>query len=426
MSSECAVRPGSVPDWLPELATRTRGLKPSAIGSVLRLADSPDILALAAGSPARETFCVQEVNEATKRLLVNDPDLLQYGDTQGLPALREWITEHVGHLAGRRYDTTQVVVTHGSQQALDLICKALLDPGDVVVVDQPSYVGALHVLNVFQATVTPVPLASDSGLKRLERTLASGLQVKMIYVVSNYANPTGLTLSKAQRATLVELARRYRCLVVEDDPYGELRYSGAPERPAPIAALSDDVVRLGSFSKVLFPAARIGYMTAPQGLATVLNNLKQAADLGNSNFVQQVVYELISEPGFVSRQVKRANAIYCERRNALAGSLRRFFGDELDFTVPDGGFFIWARLTGHASAHELLTEALAEKVSFVPGGAFYAAEPDESFMRLSFSCTPAENMVEATARLYHAWTRLLQARPLPGHGCPQQGMEIAR
>ena len=397
-------------DRLPDLAGRTRELQPSAIGAVLRLADAPDILALAAGSPARETFCAEEVRMVTGRLLADDPDLLQYGDTAGLPALRQWIAEHVGRLVARPYDTAQVVVTHGSQQGLDLVCKALLDPGDGVVVDQPSYIGALQVFRLFQAQVTPVPLASDSGLEQLERALTGGLRVKMIYVVPNYANPTGLTLSAAQRARLIRLAHDHGCLVVEDDPYGELCYRGAPEQPAPIAALSDHVVRLGSFSKVLFPAARLGYLTAPRRLAAVLNSLKEAADLGNSHFVQRIVLELVSQPGFLDRQVRRATELYRERRDALAGSLRRFFGDELDFTVPDGGFFIWARWAGAATATELLTEALVERVSFVPGGACYAADPDEFCMRLSFSAIAPADLVEAAARLHRAWTRARQDR----------------
>jgi 2-aminoadipate transaminase len=386
---------------LPRLAGRVSTLSASAIGSVLRLGDATDLISLAAGSPAVESFCAPEVAEVTGRLLAERPDALQYGDTAGLTELRQWVADHVGALLGRRLGVDETVLAHGSQQALDLICKAVLDPGDVVVVDRPSYVGALQVFGLYQARVVGVPLAEDDALAALHRLLAAGTRPKLLYVVPNFANPSGATLSAARRAELVELAERYRILLVEDDPYGELGFGEPP--PAPIASLSPGVVRMGSFSKVLFPAARLGYLTGPRTLVAVLNTLKQAADLGNSRLIQLVVHALVVRPGFLAAQIERSRALYRGRRDALATSLRAEFGTDLTFTVPAGGFFIWADLARGVDAAVLLPAALRAGVSYVPGSAFYSSRPVATTLRLSFSGVPAEAMARAADRLRTAW-----------------------
>jgi 2-aminoadipate transaminase len=286
------------------MASRIDRLASSAIGSVLRLAGSADMIALAAGSPAPETFGAAEVSEIMNRILTT-PDPLQYGEAEGMWVLREWIAANQSNLLGRDIGPARTVLTHGSQQALDLLCKALLDPGDVVLVDRPSYVGALQVFNLFQATLVPVPIVEDDNLDQLDTALRRGLRPKLLYVVPNFANPTGLTVSARQRERLVELATRHGFVVVEDDPYGELYYGDHGERPPAVAALSEEVVRIGSFSKVLFPAARLGYLTAPQPLVDVLIKLKQAADLVNSNLMQRIVYELVSTPRVRARPAAR-------------------------------------------------------------------------------------------------------------------------
>jgi 2-aminoadipate transaminase len=387
------------------MASRIDRLASSAIGSVLRLADSADMIALAAGNPAPETFGADEVSEIMNRILTT-PDPLQYGETDGMWLLREWIAANQSNLLGRDIGPARTMLTHGSQQALDLLCKALLDPGDVVLVDRPSYVGALQVFNLFQATLVPVPIVEDDNLDQLSTLLRRGLRPKLLYVVPNFANPTGLTVSAPQRERLVELATRHGFVVVEDDPYGELYYSDHDERPPAVAALSEEVVRIGSFSKVLFPAARLGYLTAPQPLVDVLIKLKQAADLVNSNLMQRIVYELVSTPGCVPDRLLGARQLYRERRDALVTSVRESLGDRLRFTTPEGGFFVWATLPEGASATMLLTEALAEHISFVPGQYFFAADPDDTTLRLSFSCATVEQLAVAGPRLANALNRV--------------------
>ncbi|MCB5910260.1 aminotransferase-like domain-containing protein [Streptomyces pinistramenti] len=379
-------------------------MRSSAIGSVLRLAEAPGIIPLAAGSPARELFPNADVQEVTGRLLRDDPDALQYGDTAGLAELREWIVSRNATRLGISGRPEHVTLTHGSQQALDLICKTLIDPGDVIVVDRPSYIGALQVFRLFEADLVPVPLADDAQLDELSAALQGGLRPRFLYVVSNFANPTGATLSLVQRQRLAELADRYGFFIVEDDPYGELRYDARDGDTLPaLASLSDRVLRLESFSKVLFPAARLGHVTAPAELAPVIGMFKQASDLGNSGFLERAVLELVTRPGFVDERIKAARMLYAQRRDALVAGVRRYFGDALDFEVPGGGFFVWARFADATNADDLLTGALTQRVSYVPGTDFYAADPDRGTLRLSFSGVGPDELTEAAHRLHQAW-----------------------
>ncbi|RSM81609.1 PLP-dependent aminotransferase family protein [Kibdelosporangium aridum] len=390
----------------PALAQRTNSLAASAIGSILRLADSADMVALAAGSPAPETFCATEVAEVVAELLASGPHSLQYGDTEGLWSLREWIAAEQTALVGRQVSPDGIVMAHGSQQALDLICKALIDPGDVIVVDRPSYIGALQVFQLYQPELVSVPIASDEGLDQLQSLMDGGLRPKMLYIVPNFANPSGLTLSRGQREKLADLAARHGFAIVEDDPYGKLGFTDEVSRLPALAALSDAVIRIESFSKSLFPAARLGYMTAPQGLVDVLQKFKQAADLGNSQFVERIVHGLVTRPGLLDGLLVRSRALYSDRRDTLISSLRGHLGDRLRFATPDGGFFLWAGLPDGTDATRLLTEALTSDVSFVPGAGFFADHPDVATLRLSYSCASPERLTAAGPRLAAALDRI--------------------
>ncbi|MEU9059090.1 PLP-dependent aminotransferase family protein [Streptomyces sp. NPDC048430] len=390
------------PPVLPALASRTKRLADSAIGAVLRLSGAGDVIPLAAGSPAPETFCPKEFTEVTAQLLRGGGSPLQYGDASGLPELRDWIATRNSLELRRPCDAAQVLVTHGSQQGLDLVCKALIDPGDVVVVDRPSYVGALQVFHLFEARVVDVPISSDEHLARLEEVLAAERRVKIIYVVPNFANPTGSSLSDTQRARLAELAQLHGCVIVEDDPYQDLAYETS-RQPPPIASLSHTTIRMGSFSKILFPAARTGYLIAPPALTDTLMKFKQAADLGNSQLLQRIVHRLVEDTSFVEAQLEGARELYRHRRDALVAALGNAFDGALAFDVPEGGFFVWATLPGGADATKLLPTAVKEGVTFVPGADFYAHDADRSTLRLSFSCARAQDMPEAVDRLDRAW-----------------------
>lgn len=387
------------------LAARTERLPRESIGSVLRQAAGRDAIMLAVGSPAPEAFCTAEIAQVAERI-VGQPGALQYADPRGLSTLREWIAADQSGLLARPVAPAMVLLTHGSQQGLDLLCKALIDPGDVIVVDRPTYVGALQVFDLFQARTVGLPIATDSNLDRLEGELNQGLRPKFLYIVPNFANPTGLTLSTRQREKLAALAAKHHFLIVEDDPYRELRFEEGGDRPPAIAAVSEFAVHLGSFSKVLFPAARLGYAVAPLPLAEILGKLKEAADLGNSAFVERVVLELVTIPGFLTQHLAQLRKLYRDRRDALAGALHDSLADHLHFTVPEGGFFIWATLTRKVNAAALLGEAIDEGVAFMPGSLFFASNPDPATMRLAFSCTPTERLNASGLRLAAAVRRM--------------------
>ena len=347
--------------------------------------------------------------------VLSTPGALQYTDTAGLPALREWIAGEESHRTGRTLGAEQILVTHGSQQGLDLVCRALLDPGDTVLVDRPSYSGALQLLGLHRARVHDVPIAADPGLAALTRALEEHPSARLVYVVPSFANPTGASLGTGQRARLGRLAERHGCVVVEDDPYRELGFTPGWGPDAPVAAFSERVITLGSFSKVLSPAVRTGYLCAPQPLAPLFGRLKEAADLGNSALTQLLVHAWITTPGLLDHQLARLRGIYRERRDILTAAVRAHLGDELSFTVPEGGFFLWARLADGDDTRALLTGALREGMAFVPGAAFYAQAPDTSTLRLSYAAAEPGEMAEGCARLARALERL-RAPARPGEG----------
>ncbi|MET8091542.1 PLP-dependent aminotransferase family protein [Micromonospora sp. NPDC005220] len=392
----------------PRLATRMAGAPESAIGSVLRLGDRTDAISLAGGLPASEALIAAEVAAAMSEVLAGAANGLQYGETNGLPELREWLGRRLLTERGIAADAGGITVTHGSQQAIDLVCKVLLDPGDVVVVDRPSYLGALQVFRLFQADLRQVPLAADPDLAALEEALRAGLRPRLLYLVPSFANPTGATLGDGQRRRLAGLAERFDFVVVEDDAYGDLWLDdgGAPG-PA-IASHTDRAIHLGSLSKVLSPGIRVGYLHAPATLRQPLRLVRQASDLGNSDLLQRAVLILLTRDGYLDDRLGSLRARYRHRRDALATALRQHLPDA-EFTVPAGGFFLWAGFAPGVDAGDLLPSALAQGVSFVPGEHFYVSTPDRAMARLSFSGLPPERADTAARRLAGA----LAARPRP-------------
>ncbi|WP_062218173.1 PLP-dependent aminotransferase family protein [Streptomyces sp. NBRC 109706] len=382
----------------PVLARRMATMAPSAIGSVLRLGDSTGVLSLAGGLPADEGLASPEITAVVGEVLAGASPGLQYGVTHGSPALCAWIAARLRADLGVTVDGEELIITQGSQQGIDLVCKALLDPGDIVVTDSPSYIGALQVFRLFEADVRPVPLAADPELTELADRLAAGLRPRLVYVVPNYSNPTGATLDERQRRRLADLADRYGFHLVEDDPYRDIWLSDRPPEAASLAGLSDRALHLGSFSKVLFPGCRVGYLTAPPALLPALRVVRQAADLGNSELLQRVVHALLDREGFFDRRLTRLRALYRRRRSALTGELRHQL-PEARFETPQGGFFVWARLGPRLDTAALLPVALRHGVSYVPGAEFYPADPDRTTARLAFSCLPPERAGEAAARL---------------------------
>jgi 2-aminoadipate transaminase len=324
----------------------------SAIRDLLRLTERPGILSLAGGLPAADAFPVAAVEAATARVLATDAAAaLQYGPTEGYGPLRTWIAAHRGVPA------EHVVVTHGAQQALDLVARTLLAAGDTVALADPAYVGALQVLRAAGARLLAVP-TDDGGLDvdALAARLRGGERPRLVYSVTDHHNPTGMSLAADRRRALAALADRYGFLLVDDDPYGELRWAG--ERPPPLRHLTDRVVTLGSFSKILAPGLRVGYLVAPPALAAEAVIVKQAADLHTSSLNQRLVHEVVGAPGFLDTHVDGLRARYGERAAALADALDHALGGRVRFARPEGGLFLWVTVPEEPDTGALLATAL--------------------------------------------------------------------
>ena len=367
-----------------ELSTVARSTESSAIRDLLRHAERPDVLSLAGGLPAAERFPVAAISEAAAMVLARG-DGLQYGLSEGELRLRELVATG---------SPDAVLVTTGSQQALDLIGRVLLDPGDPVVVGDPCYVGARQVLGAAQADLVGVTVDADGlDVDELAERLEAGLRPKLVYVVTNYDNPSGAVLSWARRERLAALADEHDFLIVEDDPYGELRYDGDPVADIP----GDRVLRLRTVSKTLAPGFRIGWVEGPQWVIDAAVIAKQAVDLHTSTVSQAIVAELLAQPGWLDAHVAGLRPWYAGQRDALVAALHAHL-PAAEFVAPTGGMFVWLRLPG-VDTSPLLADALEAGMAFVPGSAFAVQRDLTDYLRLSFATVSADDLATAVQRL---------------------------
>ncbi len=379
------------------LARRMSRMPPSAVREILKVAEQPDVLSFAGGLPAPELFPVEAIAEAHAEVLAREGlAALQYSTTEGFGPLREWVVDRLAR-RGVRVSADQVLITNGSQQGIDLVARILLDRGDTVAVENPSYLAALQNFAGYEATFAAVD-SDDDGMQpeALERVFAEH-RPRLVYVVSEFHNPKGTTLSLARRAHLVRLAQAHRIPVLEDNPYGELRFRG--EALPPLAALDDAgvVVHLGTFSKTLAPGMRLGWLVGPKELVRAAAIAKQAADLHTATLAQRVAVALLSRFDY-DAHLSRLRRVYGERCVAMLGALERHLPGGR-WTRPDGGLFIWAQLPAGLSADAIFANALREKVAFVPGSSFFAESPRHDMLRLNYSNRPPELIEEGIARL---------------------------
>jgi 2-aminoadipate transaminase len=388
------------------LASRVTGMESSVIRDLLALTSQPDVISLAGGLPDVGALPVEWLRECANEILAAGPSVLQYSTTEGEPALRALIAEWESGWCGRLVDPDDVLVTSGSQQALDLLAKALVDPGDVVVTTDPAYLGALQALHVFQPQLIGIPEDEDGmPVEQLAARLADGLRPKLVYLTPTFANPSGTTMPSHRRQQLAALADRYGFVVVEDDAYRQLHFD--TPAPAPIGASSDRVVRLGSFSKVLSPGLRVGWVVAQPFIRDALVRAKQATDLHTSTFTQRLLHAAAQDGPRLEAHLKQTRATYGERAEALVWALREGFGDRISVPAPRGGMFCWVRFLDGTSPDELLAAALERKVAFIPGSAFTvdrADEPDGTRRgaRMCFATSPPDQLREAVRRLVEA------------------------
>lgn len=380
------------------LARRMARVPPSAVREILKVVEQPDVLSFAGGLPAPELFPVEAFAEAHAEVLAKDGRAaLQYSTTEGFAPLREWVVARLAR-RGIRASVDQVLITHGSQQGIDLVARVLIDAGDVVAVESPSYLAAIQAFAGCEAVFASVASDEDGmDTDDLARVFATRAP-RLVYVVPEFQNPKGTTLSRQRRAALLELCRTHRVPVLEDDPYGELRFRG--DVLPPLAALDDSgiVIHIGTFSKTLAPGLRLGWLVASPELMRALTVAKQAADLHTTTLAQRATAALLARFDY-DAHLAVLRRTYGERCLAMLAALERHLPAGARWTRPDGGLFIWAELPNGMRADDIFTEALREKVAFVPGSAFYPVEPRYETLRLNYSNRPPELIEEGMARL---------------------------
>lgn len=392
-------RPKGAFDWS-RFAHRTEHMQRSAIREILKLTESGDVISFAGGLPAKEIFPVAQILEICQAVFEQGPEPLQYSTTEGYAPLREYLAEaHRRHGDGDHITSEHVQILSGSQQGLDLLGKIYIDPGDAVVVEEPTYVGAMQAFSQYEADYLTVPTdAEGMVLDDLEALLAER-RPKLIYTVPNFHNPLGVSMSLPRRKRLVELSLRYQVPIIEDDPYHELRYVG--EDLPTLYGLSGGkgVLYLGTFSKTVAPGFRVGWMLGPSEVREMIVATKQAADLHTSSASQRFIYEYC-RAGWLDRHLETIREVYEARRMTMLLALEEHFPAEATWTVPDGGLFIWVTLPEGVSVQPILEEALArERVAFIPGTAFFVHGGGHNMMRLNFSYSRVEVIADGIARL---------------------------
>jgi 2-aminoadipate transaminase len=388
--------------WERLLAQRTQNMRGSAIRELLKITQYGDVISFAGGMPAPEVFPVREIEEACHYLLREDPThALQYSTTEGHRPLREFIADSMAKY-GIQHTPDNIQITTGSQQALDLIGRIFVDPDAPVVTGNPTYLGAIQAWRAYQARFIPIPLDEQGMQVDLLEDVVKKETPRFIYVLPNFHNPAGTTLPEDRRYRLVEIARKYDLVIIEDDPYGALRYEG--EDIIPIAAIAPErTIYLGTFSKTLTPGLRIGWAVAPAEMIARLGQAKQGADLHSSTFDQMIAND-VAQRGILKVHIKKIRQVYRERRDTMIDALEEFWPNGCCWTKPQGGLFLWARVPEAIDTKDLLQKAIEkQKVAFVPGCNFYPNN-DGGFnaMRLNFSNARPEMIVEGIHRLGEA------------------------
>jgi 2-aminoadipate transaminase len=395
--------------WEYRYAHRTQKMGSSVIRELLKLTEQPDIISFAGGLPAPEVFPVKEFQEACNEVLAqHGAQALQYSTTEGYRPLREMIARHTSRYAVE-VSADNILITSGSQQALDFLGRLFINRGDYIVVESPTYLGALQAWNAYGAQYISVRM-DEHGMIVDELEAALRVGPKFIYVLPNFQNPSGSTLSLERRKKLVELADKYGVPIVEDDPYGQLRYEGE-NIPAVVTLdaeyrgpnghdmhYSGNVIYLSTFSKLLAPGLRLAWVIAPPEVIHRLVMTKQAADLHTSSFNQYVAYE-VGKGGFLDEHVKYIRQVYKERRDVMMEMMSEMFPPEMRWTHPLGGMFLWGIMPEYLDAAEVLKIALERKVAFVPGAAFHANGGGANTMRINFSYSTPDTIREGITRM---------------------------
>ncbi len=405
--AESALSPGDSARYDERFASRASGIVSSAMRDLMSLSERPEIISLAGGFPNTESFQRATFDEITE-IMARDhlASSLQYGPTEGLAELRELIVE-VMAVEGLSAHVDDVMVTSGGQQAIDLSIRTFVDPGDVVLAEGPTYPGAVPCFTTYEADVVHIPMDED-GLQvdlveeALDRLAAEGRAPKLLYTIPNFHNPGGVTMSLERRRRLVDIAQRRELLIIEDNPYGQIRFEGEPLPSLwELDGGSGWVVYLSTFSKILAPGVRVGWVAAPAPVLRKMNLGKQAADLCSGTVTQRFIIEYLSRYDWQDH-VARLNDIYRGRRDAMLRALDEEFPADARWTRPSGGLFVWAELPEAVDTRDLLAQAIAREVAFVPGAAAFLNGQGRNAMRLNFSGVPEATISEGVRRLGEA------------------------
>ncbi|HEV3153075.1 MAG TPA: PLP-dependent aminotransferase family protein [Candidatus Baltobacteraceae bacterium] len=392
-------------------AVRTGRMRASTIREMLKVTQQPDVISFGGGLPAPELFPTEEIAECTAEVMRDvGPQALQYGVTDGIPEMRTWVAERLSRHTGATYEPDNVLIVNGSQQGLDLLAKIFIDPGDHIVLENPSYLGAIQAFDAYQARYLTADTDEDGMIpESLERVLAHAEPLpKFVYLIPNFQNPTGRTLAADRRERVVRICEHFGVPIVEDDPYGELRFHGKHLPSLASFARSGLVIYSGTGSKIMAPGMRIAWLaTHDHEVREKLVLAKQGADLQSGTLTQYVFYRYVSKAEAFERHLAAIVQVYGERRDVMHEALSTYMPPNVQFNNPEGGMFLWARVRG-VDTTELLKVSAEQKVVFVPGVSFYPTRDVTDGMRLNFSNSGAEKIRTGVQRLAHSLRSMSQ------------------
>ena len=377
-------------------ADRINDVPKSFIREILKVTVQPDVISFAGGLPNRDFFPVKEIKESCCRVLdESGKDALQYSTTEGHAPLREFISKRYAS-KGIQISPDEIIITNGSQQGLDLMAKSVLNEGENVIIERPGYLGAIQSLSIFKANFQSVELENDgpciADIKKAMQT-----NPKLFYAVPNFQNPSGITWSDEKRREIADVLSLSKTVLIEDDPYGDLRFIGKPQQSMK-KYLEKNTVLLGSFSKIFTPSFRLGWIAAPKSIFEKVLVAKQAADLHTNYFSQRVLFDYLCNND-IDIHIATILSVYRNQREAMVNAIKKYFPEEVEFTEPEGGMFLWVKLPRHINSLELFDIAIKDKVAFVPGDPFYPSNPDKFTMRLNFSCVDEATITKGIERL---------------------------
>ncbi|MFL5759497.1 MAG: PLP-dependent aminotransferase family protein [Thermomicrobiales bacterium] len=390
-------------------AKRAAVYKPFFWDEVAAILDAhPDAIYFGGGAPNREMMPYERLQEASQIAWANARDALDYGELAGYAPLRELISARMAAM-GMVVPADEIVITNGSQQGIDIISRLFLQPGDTVVVEGPTYLGALQAINPFEVNYLAIPV-DDEGM-RVEALKSAVAEIarppKVIYTIPTFQNPTGYTMTRARREALLEFAREYDMLVLEDDPYGEIFFDETLPEP-PLRALDPGVVYLGTFSKTIAPGLRVGWMAAPRDIVALSLMAREASDIHGDRILTRTVYHAAKD--FLDEHLVAVRAFYRRRRDLMLGQLEEHMPPSVTWSVPRGGFFVWVTLPDCLAAEHMLELAADHGVVYLPGAWFYPNQEEHSSLRLSYSCLRDDELVEGVRRLGRAVSAFLRGQ----------------